>query len=386
MIVLLAVACGMTVANLYYAQPLLSSLSRDFGIGTATAGTLITLTQVGYVIGMLILVPLGDRLEKRRLVTALLSVTTVALAVAGFAPGFLVLLAAALVSGATSVVAQILVSYAASLAPDETRGRVVGRVMSGLLTGILLSRTVSGLVSDTAGWRAVYLGSAVLMAVLAVSLRAALPQQAPTTSLPYHHVLRSTIRLPRVHPALLRRGLYQAAVFSVFSAFWTTIPFVLTGPRFHYSETGVALFALVGAAGAAVAPFAGGWADRGLARPVTGIALAAAALAFAVAGLGGRSVVLLALAAILVDVAVQTTLILGQHTVYALDPAARSRLNSVFIAMFFTGGAIGTQLGAAVFDTAGWRGLTVLGAAVPLLTLAYWATERRTRPGTPAPV
>jgi predicted MFS family arabinose efflux permease len=135
-----------------------------------------------------------------------------------------------------------------------------------------------------------------------------------------------------------------------------------------------------------VAPFAGGWADRGLARPVTGIALAAAALAFVVAGLGGRSVVLLALAAILVDVAVQTTLILGQHTVYALDPAARSRLNSVFIAMFFTGGAISTQLGTAVFDTAGWRGLTVLGAAVPLLTLAYWATERRTRPGTPAPV
>jgi hypothetical protein len=145
LIVLLAVACGMTVANLYYAQPLLSSLSRVFGIGTATAGTLITLTQVGYLIGMLILVPLGDRLEKRRLVTALLSVTTVALAVAGFDPGFLVLLAAALVSGATSVVAQILVPYAASLAPDGTRGRVVGRVMSGLLTGILLSRTVSGL-------------------------------------------------------------------------------------------------------------------------------------------------------------------------------------------------------------------------------------------------
>ncbi|MFJ8113402.1 MFS transporter [Streptomyces sp. NPDC096132] len=377
LVALLAVASGMTVANLYYAQPLLSSLSGVFHTSTATAGSLITLTQVGYVIGMLFLVPLGDRLEKRNLITVLLTVTTLALVVAGLATSFPMLLIASLISGATSVVAQILVPFAASLAPDHARGRIVGRVMSGLLTGILLSRTLSSLVSDVAGWRVVFLGSAALMAVLAVALRAALPEHAPTTTIPYHHVLRSTVRLVRTHPVLLRRGLYQAAMFGAFSAFWTTVSFVLTGPRFHYSPIGVGVFALVGTAGAAIAPFAGHWADRGLVRSMTGVAFVVAVLAFALAGFGGHSVVLIALAAILIDMAVQTTLILGQHTVYQLDPAARARLNSAFIAMFFVGGAVGSQLGSVVYHAGGWAALTVLGAALPLIALLYWTTERR---------
>ncbi|WP_217698374.1 MFS transporter [Streptacidiphilus griseoplanus] len=383
LVALMAVASGMTVANLYYAQPLLSSLSDVFHTGTATAGTLITLTQTGYVIGMLFLVPLGDRLEKRNLISALLTVTTLALVAAGLATSFPMLLIASLISGATSVVAQVLVPFAASLAPDHARGRIVGRVMSGLLTGILLSRTLSSLVSDLAGWRTVFLGSAALMAVLAVALRAALPKHAPTTSMPYHHVLRSTAALVRTHPALLRRSLYQAAMFGAFSAFWTTVSFVLTGPGFHYSQVGVGLFALVGAAGAAVAPFAGHWADRGLVRPMTAAAFVVAALAFAIAGLGGHSVVLIALAAILIDMAVQTTLILGQHTVYQLDATARARLNSAFIAMFFVGGAAGSQLGSIVFHAAGWTGLTLLGAALPVVALAYWTSELRHRQGEP---
>ncbi|WP_189308898.1 MFS transporter [Streptomyces brasiliensis] len=377
LVALFAVASGMTVANLYYAQPLLSSLSVVFHVSAATAGTLITFTQVGYVIGMVFLVPLGDRLEKRSLITALLTITTLALVAAGLATGFPMLLIASLISGATSVVAQILVPFAASLAPDHTRGRVVGRVMSGLLAGILLSRTLSSLVSDLAGWRVVFLGSAALMAALAVALRAALPRQAPTTAIPYHLVLRSTVRLMRTHPALVRRGLYQAAMFGAFSAFWTTVSFLLTGPGFHYSPIGVGIFALVGAAGAAIAPFAGHWADRGLVRPMTGVALAVAALAFTVAGFGRHSIILIALAAIFIDMAVQTTLILGQHTVYQLDPAARARLNSAFIATFFVGGALGAQFGSVVYHMEGWTGLTVLGAVLPLIGLLYWTTERR---------
>nr|WP_240528919.1 MFS transporter [Streptomyces humi] len=377
LIALFAVASGMTVANLYYAQPLLAELRGVFHVGESTAGTLITLTQVGYVIGMVFLVPLGDRLEKRSLVTALLTVTTLAMVAAGLATGFPMLLAASLVSGATSVVAQILVPFAASLAPDHARGRIVGRVMSGLLTGILLSRTLSSLVSGVAGWRVVYLGSAVLMALLAVALRLALPRHAPTTSVPYHHVLRSTAALVRTHPVLLRRGLYQAAMFGAFSAFWTTVSYVLTGARFHYSAVGVGVFALVGAAGAAVAPLAGHWADRGLTRPMTGAALGVAALAFAVAGLGQHSVVLLALAAVALDMAVQTTLILGQHTVYQLDPLARARLNSAFIAIFFIGGAVGSQAGSIAYRAGGWTAVSVFGAALPVLALLYWLTERR---------
>jgi predicted MFS family arabinose efflux permease len=367
----------MTVANLYYAQPLLSSLSDVFHTSTATAGALITITQIGYVVGMLFLVPLGDRIEKRRLVTTLLAVTTLALVAAGAATSFPMLLIASLISGATSVVAQILVPFAASLAPDHARGRIVGRVMSGLLTGILLSRTLSSLVSGIAGWRVVYLGSAVLMALLALGLHLALPEHAPTTTAPYHHVLRSTLQLVRTHPALVRRGLYQAAMFGVFSAFWTTVSFVLTGPGFHYSALGVGIFALVGAAGAAVAPLAGHWADRELVRPITGAALAVAALAAALAGFGKHSIVLLALAAVLLDMAVQTTLILGQHTVYRLDPAARARLNSSFIAIFFLGGAIGSQLGSVAYHAGGWTAVTALGAALPVAALLYWTTERR---------
>jgi predicted MFS family arabinose efflux permease len=377
LVALLAVACGMTVANLYYAQPLLSSLREYFGISAAAAGGLITLTQVGYVAGMLFVVPLGDRLEKRRLVTALLAVTTVALLVAGLATNFPMLLIASLVSGATSVVAQILVPFAASLAPDESRGRIVGRVMSGLLTGILLSRTVSSLVSDVAGWRVVYLGSAVLMTVLALSLRSSLPQHAPTTSASYRNVLRSTLELVRTHPVLVRRGLYQAAMFGAFSAFWTTISFVLTGSPFRFSPIGIGVFALVGAAGAAVAPLAGRWADHGHTRRTTGISFVVAALALVLAGIGGHSIIALAVAAVLLDMAVQTTLILGQHTVYQLDPDSRARLNSVFIAIFFAGGALGSELSSITYHAGGWGAVTVFSAALPLLALAYWLTERK---------
>ncbi|MFG2477705.1 MFS transporter [Streptomyces fagopyri] len=391
LVALFAVASGMTVANLYYAQPLLSSLRDVFHVGTAAAGGLITLTQVGYVLGMLFLVPLGDRLEKRKLITVLLTVTTLALVAAGLATNFPMLLIASLISGGTSVVAQILIPFAASLAPDHARGRIVGRVMSGLLTGILLSRTLSSLVSDVAGWRVVYLGSAVLMALLALALHAALPRHAPTTTIPYTQVLRSTMQLVCTHPVLLRRGLYQAAMFGAFSAFWTTVSYVLTGPHFHYSPVGVGLFALVGAAGAAVAPFAGHWADRGLVRPVTGVAFVVAAVAFAAAGFGQEHVALLAAAAILIDMAVQTTLILGQHTIYQLDANARARLNSAFIATFFVGGALGSQFGSIAYHAAGWTAVSVLGAALPVLALLYWTTERRTDrravppPAPPAP-
>ncbi|MFI9784326.1 MFS transporter [Kitasatospora sp. NPDC051984] len=377
LVALLAVSTGMTVANLYYAQPLLARLAEVFQVGTTTVGALVTVTQIGYVIGMLFLVPLGDRIEKRRLVALLLGVTTVAMTVAGTAGSFAVLLAASLVSGATSVVAQILVPFAAGLAPDHERGRIVGRVMAGLLTGILLSRTLSSLVAGAAGWRTVYLGSAVLTALLGFALYRALPQHAATTDLPYHQVLRSTVRLVRTHPALWKRGLYQAAVFGSFSAFWTTVSFQLTGPAFGYSEAGVGIFALVGAAGALVAPLAGRWADRGFGRPLTGAALLVASGSAVLAGLGAHSIVLLALAAIVLDVAVQTTLILGQHVVYQLDPGARARLNSVFIATFFLGGALGSEFGTVAYHAGGWWAVAGFTAVLPLLPLVHWATDRK---------
>jgi predicted MFS family arabinose efflux permease len=372
-VLLLAVSCGLTVANLYYAQPLLSTIGDYFRVNAAAAGGLITAGQIGYAAGLIFVVPLGDRMEKRRLVTILLGLSTVALVVAGLAPTFPVLLAALLLGAPALVVVQILVPFAADLAPDHTRGRIVGRVMSGLLAGILLSRTLGSLLAEAAGWRFVYLTSATLMAVLTLVLRSALPRRAPAERIPYGRLLRSTARLARAHPALRRRALYQAAMFGAFSAFWTTISFVLTDAPFHYGQLGIGLFALAGAAGAAVAPLAGRWADRGLVRPMTAVALLTATLAFALAGFGRHSVIALGLAAILLDMAVQTTLVLGQHVVFALDPAARARLNSAYMATFFFGGAAGSQAASIAYRSGGWPAVAVLGGTLPVLALLYWA-------------
>jgi len=381
----MALAAGLAVANIYYNQPMLEVIGQNLHDPRAS-GWIPTVTQLGYAAGLLFLVPLGDMLERRRLIVAQFLVLALALVVAAIAPNLATLALASVLVGAAATVAQQIVPFAAILASPAKRGAAIGTVMSGLLTGILLSRTLSSLVSDIAGWRVVYLGSAALMAVLAVALRFALPQHAPTTTMPYHHVLRSTIALVRTHPALLRRGLYQAAMFGAFSAFWTTISYVLTGPRFHYSPVGVGIFALVGAAGAAIAPLAGHWADRKLVRPMTGLAFAVAAASFAVAGFGQHSIVLLALAAILIDMAVQTTLILGQHTIYQLDASARARLNSAFIATFFLGGALGSQLGSIAYRADGWGAVSILGAALPLLALLYWLTEHRAAEQETVPV
>jgi predicted MFS family arabinose efflux permease len=347
-------------------------MAQSFSISKVAAGALITATQAGYAAGMLFLVPLGDRAETRQLVFALLIVTTAGMTIAGFAASFPILVIGALISGGTSVVVQILVPYAADLAPDHLRGRIVGRVVGGLLTGVLLSRTLGSWLAEATSWRVVFLTAAGFMAVLAVTLRFALPRREPTTTVPYGQLLLSTVRLAKTHPALRRRALYQAAMFGAFSAFWTTVSYVLTAPPFQYSQLGVGLFALVGAGGALIAPWAGRWADRGLSRPLTGAAFAVAAIAFGVAGFGRHSIILLAIAAIAVDMAVQSTLVFGQHTIYQLDSTARARLNSVYLATFFVGGAVGSQLGSFAYESAGWTGLTIFGAALPILALVWW--------------
>ncbi|MFJ7215541.1 MFS transporter [Amycolatopsis sp. NPDC098790] len=370
LVLLLAVSCGLTVANLYYAQPLLAELRHTFGVGEAAAGGVVTATQLGYAAGMLLLVPLGDRLENRGLVATLLAVACAGLVVTGVAPGFAVLLIASLAVGAASVVVQILIPFAADISPDAIRGRIVGRVVSGLLFGILLSRVVASLLAEVTSWRVVFLISAAAMAALAVVLRFILPARAPKTDVHYGQLLRSTLAMWKKHPALRHRALYQSAMFGAFSAFWTTIAFVLTAPPFNYSQLGVGLFALAGAAGALVAPLAGKWSDHGHGRRLTAAAFALCAAAFALAGFGAHSVILLAIAAIAVDMAVQATLVTGQHVIYQLDPSARARVNSVYLGTFFVGGAIGSQAGSVAYHLGGWTAVVVFAGALPLLGLA----------------
>jgi predicted MFS family arabinose efflux permease len=370
--VVLAVACGLAVANIYYAQPLLGALARSFGVGEGSAALVVTLTQIGYAAGLLFVVPLGDLVENKVLVTRVLVGTAAALAAAAAAPSLAVFLVAALVVGLTSVVAQVLVPLAAHFAPDGRHGAVVGRVMSGLLLGILLARTVSSLVAAAFGWRTVYAVSACLMLGLTAVLTKMLPRRRPAATVRYTALLRSMVHLLRTEPVLRRRSAYQAAMFTAFSAFWTSISYELH-EHHHLSQTGIGLFALVGAGGAAAAPVAGWLGDRGHNRAATGAAIVLGPAVMALAAGGAGSVVVLAAAGVVLDLAVQSTHVLGQRAIYAARPDARARMNGVYMTTIFTAGAAGSAASGALYGTTGWVGVAVFAAVVPLLALVGWA-------------
>ncbi|WP_229423727.1 MFS transporter [Massilia frigida] len=381
MVLLLAVAAGLIVANLYYAQTLVGPISRATGLSAGAAGLIVTLTQIGYTVGLLFIVPLGDVLENRRLVIGALLLTAIALLSAAFSTTGWVFLAAALAIGLGSVAAQILVPIAAHLSREATRGKVVGNVVSGLLLGIMLARPVASLVADASNWHVVFGGAAVLILVLAAVLRVKLPQRMPTSSLPYARLIGSMWTLFKTTPLLRRRAAYQAGLFGAFSLFWTVTPMMLAGPQFQLSQTGIAIFALVGMAGAIASPIAGRLADAGKTLPATGVALTLGVIAFALPLLipASRDVALavLVLASIILDMGVAASLVLGQRAIFSMAPEMRSRLNSVYIALFFAGGALGSALGGWVFAAYGWHAVLLAGMAFPALGLGLWLSELR---------
>jgi predicted MFS family arabinose efflux permease len=371
----LAFACGATVANLYYPQPLLDEIASAFSVSESSAALVVTLTQLGYAAGLALLMPLGDLLENRSLAGRTLLFTAAALVAAASAPVFGVFLAAAVLIGITSVVAQILVPFAAHLAPEHLRGRFVGTVMTGLLLGILLARTVSSLVAGAWGWRTIYFVSAALMIVVAVAVRRILPRREPGRAVSYPRLLRSIVTLAREEPALRRRSACQALMFGAFSAFWTTVAFELV--REHgLSQSGIGIFALVGAAGAAAAPIAGRLADHGYGQIASGAALALAVVSMVLADAGGRSLVLLAIAAVLLDLAVQGHQVLSQQEIYGLRADARARINTVFMTTIFVGGAIASAVAGALYGAVGWTGSSLFAAALPLVGLVIWSVSR----------
>ena len=373
-ILVLAVGCGMAVANIYYAQPVLAPIASAFGVSQGSTALVVTLTQLGYALGMVLLLPLGDLLENRALASRTLLVTAAALLAAGLSPDFGFFLAMSVLVGMTSVVAQVLVPLAAHLAPEGERGKVVGTVMTGLLLGILLARTVSSLIAAAWGWRTIYLISAVLMVALSVLLVRVLPKRQPAHSSTYPQLMLSIGRLVREEPALRRRALCQALMFGAFSCFWTSVSFELIG-RHHLGQVGIGLFALVGAAGAAAAPLAGRLGDLGHGRLGSGLALALAVVAMLLAGLWAGNLVLLALAGVLLDLAVQSHQVFSQREIYGLRADARARINTVFMTSVFLGGALATGVSGAVHDSYGWTGVTLLGAALPLVGLAVWSVS-----------
>ncbi len=376
---LIAAACGLIVANLYYAQPLLGPIAASLGLAPGAAGLIVTLTQLGYGAGLLFLVPLGDIVENRRLVLLLMAVATVALLGAALSTHPVPFLAAALVIGGGSVAVQVLVAYAAHLAPDATRGRVVGNVMSGLMLGIMLARPVASLIAEVSSWHVAFYGSAAVMVLLGGLLAWVLPPRHPHSTLGYGALLRSIGHLARTTPVLQRRALYHSFLFGAFSLFWTTTPLLLAGSAFHLTQGGIALFALAGVAGAVAAPIAGRLADRGHSRAVTGAAMLTIAGAFALTHLatpGSRAALgLLVAAAILLDAGVTSHLVVSQRAIFALGAEFRSRLNGVFMATFFMGGALGSAVGGWAFAQGGWLLTSAFGIALPLLALACFSTE-----------
>lgn len=376
LVLLFAVACGLVAANLYYAQPVLDAIAQSFHASAATAALVVTLSQVGYAVGLLFVVPLGDLLDRRRLVVGVLIGTAVALAAAAFAPSIGLLAGIALAIGVTSVVAQVLVPFAASLAGDAERGRVVGTVMSGLLVGILLARTVSGLIGQIAGWRTVYEVAALLMLGLIVVLWRELPREPrQQVSLAYGGLLRSVGRLVLEEPVLRRRSAYGALVFACFSVFWTSIAFLLSRPPFNYNEAIIGLFGLVGVTGALCASIAGRLADRGWTLLATLTFVLATLLSFVLLAWGGQHVLPLVAGVVLLDLGVQGTHITNQSEIYRLQPAARSRLTTAYMTTYFLGGALGSATSAYVFGKVGWWGVCVLGSAYAAAALALWVYE-----------
>jgi predicted MFS family arabinose efflux permease len=380
---LFAIACGLIVANLYYAQPLVGPIAATLGMSPAAAGLIVTLTQVGYGAGLLLLVPLGDILENRRLVLTLLCLSALALAAAAMALSAPLFLLAAAAIGITSVTVQILVPWSAHLATEADRGRVVGSVTSGLLLGIMLARPASSFIAALLGWHAVFWLSALLMAALALFLFMVLPRRRPQADLAYFALIASMLRFMRREPVLRRRALYQACLFGAFSLFWTTVPLYLASPAYGLGQRGIGLFALAGVAGAVAAPIAGRLADRGRGRAVSAwsmLLVAAGFIASSFADDGSMlSLGVLTLAAIALDFGVSANLVTGQRAIFTLGAQYRSRLNGMYMASFFVGGALCSALGAWTYAHGGWHLACWTGAALPLSALAYFATGLRAR-------
>ncbi|WP_043112208.1 MFS transporter [Solimonas flava] len=381
LILLLATAAGLSVASLYYSQPMLGVLGADLHSDSRLVGLVPTLTQLGYALGILLLAPLGDRYDRRRIIVAKAVLLSFALLLSAAAPGIGWLLPASLAVGLTATLAQDIVPAAATLAPDAHRGRIVGTVMTGLLLGILLSRVISGLLAEHLGWRAVYVLAAFSIAAIGVAAWRGLPHFRPTTQLHYGALLHSLLRLWRQHPALRRAAWSQGLLSLGFSAFWSTLAIMLHA-RFQLGSAAAGAFGLAGAAGALAAPLAGRLADRYGPDRVARLGAGLAALSFAAMAVGPllsmqAQIGLIATSAIGFDFGIQAALVAHQTIVYGLDAGARSRLNALLFTGMFVGMASGAALGSLALAQWGWPGVVAVATSGALAALAARSIGRR---------
>jgi len=370
LIVLLAAGAGLSVASLYYNQPILGTLAADLGASAAEVGAVPMSTQIGYAAGILLFAPLGDRYDRRRVIVGKAAALVIALVAAALAPSIAWLWGASLAIGLSATAAQDFVPAAAALASPESRGKTVGKVMTGLLLGILLSRLVSGLTSDHLGWRAVFFGAAALVAVMGVVAAARLPRLAPTTGAPYVALLRSLVSLPRDLAPLRRAAITQGLLSVAFSGFWSTLALALEAPPYGLSSTVAGAFGIAGAAGALGAPIAGALADRRGPAAVIRLGAALCVASFVLMGVAEGSIAVLVLGTVIFDLGVQASLIAHQTIIYGLDPSARSRINAVLVSAMFVGMAAGAFAASRALEAYGWGGVCVFCAVMSVAALA----------------
>lgn len=374
---LFAAAGGAAVGNLYWSQPLLDLIARDLQASTASAGWLVTATQLGYAAGILLILPLGDVVNRRRLLPLMMLCASVALVLCALAPTIGLLSLAVTLLGFTTVGGQILTPLASDLAADARRGQVVGTVASGIIIGILLSRTISGVVANTAGWRAIYLVAALLDVALAAALYRAIPSVPPRAHMPYPALIASVGAVVRRERTVRWTLLLAAIAFAVFMMFWTSLTFLLSGPPFNFSVSVIGLFGLAGLAGALAVQGAGRLHDRGWSLPATGVGWALTLTAFLIAALADGSVALLLIAVVILDVAVMAVSILNQTRLFEVLPEARSRVNTAYVTNNFVGGAFGSAAATMLWSAGQWVAVTLAGVFLSLVALLIWGAGRR---------
>jgi predicted MFS family arabinose efflux permease len=375
-LLLFAVAAGISVANIYCAQPLLDAMAQGLGFSRSSAGSVILVTQIGYAVGLLFIVPLGDLVDRRRLVLTQLFLSAILLALVGLAHSETLLFAGLFFVGLLAVVVQVLVAFAAGLAPQEERGRAVGTVTSGVVLGILLARVVAGALSDLGSWRTVYLTSSLLTLALTGVLFRIVPNSGSEVRTSYPQLLRSTFGLYRTTPILRVRAVIALLLFAAFSTLWTSLVLPLSEPPHPLSRTAIGLFGLAGVAGAAAAGQAGRLADQGRGQWTTGIGLGLLLISWTFIGGLHRSLLTLVIGIVLLDFAVQAVHVTNQSLIFAARPEAKSRLVAAYMVFYSVGSGIGALAATRTYAVFHWTGVCVLGASFSMAALGFWALTK----------
>lgn len=369
LILIMAITCGLTVANLYYIQPLLGDMAKSFNVHEVSVGSAAMLTQIGYAVGMIFILPLGDIKERKNLITIMLLFSVISLFTMAFSQNIYMLIISSFAVGFTSIIPQLIIPLAAQLSNPNERGKIIGTVMSGLLIGILVSRTISGLIGNYFGWRVVYIVAAIMMIILTLVLKKVIPITNPVSEVRYFDLLKSLPKLIKEEPILKEASLNGALMFAAFSAFWTALTFLLESSHYNMGSQAAGLLGLVGIVGALAAPLVGKLADKKGSRYVIGICIIIVSLSYILFLFLGFKMIGLIVGVILLDLGVQSSNISNQARVHSMNEEKRNRINTVYMVSFFLGGSLGSFLGSSAYSNFGWVGVCIFGIITQIIAL-----------------